>query len=533
MYKYAGNRVLSTVQNALVGLSLSEWHSGYRAYRVDALGDIAFESYSDDFDFDTEIILGLHGAGKTIHEVPIPTYYGDEICYVNGVRYAKDVTIDVLRYRLQRMGFGHAETDGADPYELKLSSHSSHAVLLQWISERAPGRLLDVGCSDGKFGELVRQLGHQVTGVDMIKHEGVGERLDGFVEADLNKGLPGEAGGPYDCIVAADVLEHTVAPEQLLADIAARLAPGGSILVSVPNFAHWYPRARVAAGRFDYDQRGLLDRGHVRFFTRRSFERLVADCDLQIVRRTVVGSPIEDVLDRGGTVDGAPAPGVRRCLRPGRHQGVADDVRLPVPVPVAPQLEYRRSAADDPVLTLTRRSGAEGAANVDIDGAVETPAPPKCVTVRPADRRLMQRWSLCGAIGGLGPFLLDAVGLRLSAAAHSGCTSVRIERLRPSGPRIPRRRPRSAGGFAGHRRVRHRRPDVHVLPAVPGAAPRPGADAHRPLRRSPDGDVHAPRLGRPRRSDGAAVLERPAAAAARFARASHARASPRRSSSPR
>jgi glycosyltransferase involved in cell wall biosynthesis len=300
MYKYAGNRVLSTVQNALVGLSLSEWHSGYRAYRVDALGDIAFESYSDDFDFDTEIILGLHAAGKTIHEVPIPTYYGDEICYVNGVRYAKDVTIDVLRYRLQRMGFGRAETDGADPYELKLSSHSSHAVLLQWISERAPGRLLDVGCSDGRFGELVRQVGHQVTGVDMIKHEGVGERLDGFVEADLNKGLPGEVGGSYDCVVAADVLEHTVAPEQLLADIAERLAPGGVILVSVPNFAHWYPRARVAAGRFDYDQRGLLDRGHVRFFTRRSFERLVADCGLSVISRTVVGSPIEDVLDRGG-----------------------------------------------------------------------------------------------------------------------------------------------------------------------------------------------------------------------------------------
>ena len=300
MYKYVGNRVLTAVQNALVGLDLSEWHSGYRAYRVDALGDLPFESYSDGFDFDTEIVVGLHAAGKTIHEVPIPTYYGDEICYVNGVRYAKDVTIDVLRYRLQRMGFGRAEADGADPYELKLSSHSSHAVLLQWISERPPGRLLDVGCSDGKFGELVRQVGHQVTGVDMIKHEGVGERLDGFVEADLNNGLPGEVGGPYDCIVAADVLEHTVAPEQLLADIAARLAPGGAILVSVPNFAHWYPRARVAAGRFDYDQRGLLDRGHVRFFTRRSFERLVADCDLHVVRRTVVGSPIEDVLDRGG-----------------------------------------------------------------------------------------------------------------------------------------------------------------------------------------------------------------------------------------
>ena len=95
LYKYAGNRILSTMQNALAGLDLSEWHSGYRAYRVDALADIPFETYSDGFDFDTEIILGLHAAGKSIHEVPIPTYYGDEICYVNGIRYAKDVTTDV------------------------------------------------------------------------------------------------------------------------------------------------------------------------------------------------------------------------------------------------------------------------------------------------------------------------------------------------------------------------------------------------------------------------------------------------------
>ena len=311
LYKFAGNRILTFVQNTLVGLDLSEWHSGYRAYRVDALEDLPFESYSDGFDFDTEIILGLHQAGKAIHEVPIPTYYGDEICYVNGVRYARDVLTDVVRYRLRRMGFGRAEDPSDEGYALKLTSHSSHAVLLQWIESRPAGRLLDVGCSDGRFGELARTLGHKVTGVDMVKHDGVGERLDAFVEADLNKGLPHEVEGEYDCIIAADVLEHTIGPEQLLSDIAGRLARGGVILVSVPNFAHWYPRLRVVSGRFDYDQRGLLDRGHVRFFTKRSFERLVDESDLEVIRHAVVGSPIEDVLDRGGS---SPARGLVRTV---------------------------------------------------------------------------------------------------------------------------------------------------------------------------------------------------------------------------
>jgi len=296
LYKFLGNRTLSTAQNALTGLRLTEWHSGYRAYRVDCLSEIPFESYSDGFDFDTEIILGLHEAGKSIVEVPIPTYYGDEICYVNGVSYAKDVLIDVAKFRLGRIGFGHGEGFDQDAYELKMSPHSSHGVLLSWLGEKQPTRVLDVGCSDGRFGGLVREQGHHVVGVDLVKHEGVGGRLDEFVEADLNVGLPPETGDGFAVIVAADVLEHTIEPAALLNDMIGRLAPGGSILVSVPNFAHWYPRARVLAGRFDYDQRGLLDRGHVRFFTRRSLERLIADRGLRIERRSVVGSPVE-VLD--------------------------------------------------------------------------------------------------------------------------------------------------------------------------------------------------------------------------------------------
>ena len=79
----------------MLGTDLSEFHSGYRAYRVAALKRIPFEQFSDDFDFDTEIIIGLVDAGLSITEIPIPTYYGDEICYVNGDGYARDVTNDV------------------------------------------------------------------------------------------------------------------------------------------------------------------------------------------------------------------------------------------------------------------------------------------------------------------------------------------------------------------------------------------------------------------------------------------------------
>ena len=303
MYKLVGNRILTRFQNGVAGLDLTEWHSGYRAYRVDALADLDLASYVDGFNFDTEIILGLAAQGKRIVEVPIPTYYGDEICYVNGMKYAKDVSLDVVRYRMRRMGFGESATGpDTEAYELKPSDHSSHGVLLRWLSSVPPAEVLDVGCSDGQFAALAGVYGHAVTGVDLVKHEGIADRVQTFVEADLNRGLPTEAGSDYRVVVAGDVLEHVVDPQQLLTDIAGRLAVDGEVFVSVPNFAHWYPRAKVVSGRFDYDQRGPLDHGHVRFFTRRTFERLIDQCGLRIVEQQTVGSPF-DVVARGASDD--------------------------------------------------------------------------------------------------------------------------------------------------------------------------------------------------------------------------------------
>jgi glycosyltransferase involved in cell wall biosynthesis len=301
-YKYVGNRILTSFSNAMAGMALSEWHSGYRAYRVDALKEIPFESNSDGFDFDTQIILQLHEADKTIVEVPIPTYYGDEICRVNGLRYAKDVAAHALRYRSHKVGFGTGEMAfAARGYELKLTPSSSHGQLVSWMSKRRPSRVLDVGCSDGRLGELFRLSGHTVFGVDAAKIEGVGERLDGFVEADLNHGLPAEVGTGYDVVVAADVLEHVIDPQAMMQQLRDVLAPGGVLMVSVPNFAHWYPRLRVALGRFDYDRRGILDSTHLRFFTRATFERLVERAGMRVRRRSTAGLPVE-VAERGGDV---------------------------------------------------------------------------------------------------------------------------------------------------------------------------------------------------------------------------------------
>jgi glycosyltransferase involved in cell wall biosynthesis len=88
LYKFVGNRILTRCQNAMTGLKLSEYHSGYRLYSVEALKRVPFEAFTNNWHFDTQIILAMAERGFRIAERPIPTYYGDEICHVNGLPYA-------------------------------------------------------------------------------------------------------------------------------------------------------------------------------------------------------------------------------------------------------------------------------------------------------------------------------------------------------------------------------------------------------------------------------------------------------------
>lgn len=88
LYKWLGNQFLTWVLNGVLGVRLAEFHSGYRIYSVDALSKMPFGYNSNYYDFDTEIIIQSIDSNQRIIERPIPTFYGDEISYVNGFKYA-------------------------------------------------------------------------------------------------------------------------------------------------------------------------------------------------------------------------------------------------------------------------------------------------------------------------------------------------------------------------------------------------------------------------------------------------------------
>ena len=107
MYKYVGNKILTFMENRLIGTRLSEFHSGYRAYSVHALRKIPLDEMTHNWHFDTQIILQFIKQGFRIREVPIPTYYGDEICRVNGIPYAVNCVRETAKYALkERWGVG-------------------------------------------------------------------------------------------------------------------------------------------------------------------------------------------------------------------------------------------------------------------------------------------------------------------------------------------------------------------------------------------------------------------------------------------
>ncbi len=165
LYKWVGNQVLTKVQNAFLGSSLSEFHTGYRAYRVASLRNVPFEFDSNYFDFDTDILIQMIDSHQRIREVEIPTFYGDEICYVNGLRYAILILLTTIRSRISKLNLLYDrrfdyENDSNERYTLKLGFPSSHDFA---IRKTQPGiTVLDIGSGPGYMAKELFDRGVRV-----------------------------------------------------------------------------------------------------------------------------------------------------------------------------------------------------------------------------------------------------------------------------------------------------------------------------------------------------------------------------------
>ncbi|MEI7058348.1 methyltransferase domain-containing protein [Nocardioides sp. CCNWLW239] len=156
-------------------------------------------------------------------------------------------------------------------------------------------RVLDVGCWTGEIGRVLTERGCTVTGIEIDPEAaGLAEKvLERVVVADLDATPLTELvePGSFDVVIFADVLEHLVDPRAALEQTRDLLAPGGRVVISIPNITHGSVRLALLQGRWQATDTGLLDRTHIKFYSREGLLALL----------TEAGYAVEDL--RGTTAD--------------------------------------------------------------------------------------------------------------------------------------------------------------------------------------------------------------------------------------
>ena len=147
-----------------------------------------------------------------------------------------------------------------------------------------PGqRVLDVGCGAGRLAKHLTAAGAKVVGIERQPEAAALARqhCTRVIEKDLDDLELLDPNERFDVMIFADVLEHLVRPDALLKSLARNLADGGFVLVSLPNIAYYKIRWRLLRGRFEYEPFGIMDRSHLRFFTRDTALELLRDGGFQ------------------------------------------------------------------------------------------------------------------------------------------------------------------------------------------------------------------------------------------------------------
>jgi len=307
LYKFIGNMVLTAIQNAMLGSRLSEFHSGFRAYSVAALRQIPFQCNSNVFHFDTDIIIQLVDKGLTIREIPIPTHYGDEICRVNGPRYALDVMLSTLLSRVQKLGIFYApkfDYEQTVVYFDKTDFASNHRFALDRIPPGAS--VLDISCDGGVLTPYLRAKGCGITycGADLSDKNRA--KYDAAHAMDLNNPDFTVLGNEhYDVVLLLDVISHITAPERFLAALHAWSSPEKQqVIVTTSNIAFFIQRIMLFIGQFNYGKRGTLDMTHTRLFTTSSLKRILVNAGFNLVELEGIPAPFplavgKNTLGRG------------------------------------------------------------------------------------------------------------------------------------------------------------------------------------------------------------------------------------------
>ena len=159
------------------------------------------------------------------------------------------------------------------PYIEKKEPWSSHSIIQNWLSSFKSGtRVLDIGSATGMLGKRCVGSGFYLKGIEPVQEwaEEAKPYYNEILWSSLEQ-APEEFLAKQDVVIFADVLEHMSNPEKILKHLVSLQKPETQFLVSVPNVANIWIRGNLLFGKFNYSKYGILDRTHLRFFTKLTF----------------------------------------------------------------------------------------------------------------------------------------------------------------------------------------------------------------------------------------------------------------------
>ena len=290
LYKFVGNIILTFLQNKILHSNLSEFHTGYRVYNVEKLNKINFYINTNDFHFDTQTIIQFLINKFKIGEFAIPTYYGDEISYVNGFKYAYNVIKESIKSKLQGYGIlfdKKYEILTEIKYQDKSHFLSTHYYIDTLIKSNSS--VIDLGYIKSIFHKKLKNKGCFIKGVN--NHNIIDEDIyDVYEKCDLNNYIPNDLTN-YDYILLLDVIEHLYDPEGFIENLIKKTNSKQTIIISTGNISFFVIRLMLFFGYFNYGKRGILDKSHTRLFTPSTFKKIFNDYNFKILKLLGIPAP--------------------------------------------------------------------------------------------------------------------------------------------------------------------------------------------------------------------------------------------------
>lgn len=171
-------------------------------------------------------------------------------------------------------------------------AHTRLKRLMSLVGNISGKKVLDVGCARGYVGARIKAMGNFVAGIEISEPAAREARkvLDDVKICDIEKDYP-KFQIKFDLAILPEILEHVFDPVEVLKKISSLLDDKGEIVITTPNILLWTNRAKILFGRFEYTDQGLMDFGHIRFFTYKFLKKALKDGGFQIIKENHIIFP--------------------------------------------------------------------------------------------------------------------------------------------------------------------------------------------------------------------------------------------------